>query len=317
MFWKKKAEPSPMGIPLSELESLLIASGVNVKRKGNALLADNGRLITHLEVIQPEVKETEDGEISAVVRLTTELPKTLDTFFDGKQAEAAAMFNAFASLGAIYSKSGKVIIGSRLTVYEGEGAWPNLQLPLLLFTTLCSADSILGGARRTFSGEPPNLGASKWDDGDFDEANYYLSRLGYCNFDTKGLTVEYGLAEGEVSALVGSGKTALFQLLSDQPHPELGGGLFCLLQMPHQIGDEGRLANICMQLNTMEMAAMDLPPHFGAWCPSEAGANLAYVSFLPNPLLEVKGIAHNFGIWAFHRAQWANAMLASMGVCFR
>ena len=135
-----------------------------------------------------------------------------------------------------------------------------------------------------------------------------------CTTGGLGLTAEFGLNEGAVSAAAGDHKTALFQLMADQPHPELGGGLFCLLQMPHQLQDERRLNQVCLQLNNMEMAAHDLPPHFGAWCSGKLGNNPAYISFLPNPLYAASGIAVNSGFWAMNRAQWANAMLASLGV---
>ena len=117
-----------------------------------------------------------------------------------------------------------------------------------------------------------------------------------------------------MSAATGDDKTALFQLMADQPHPELGGGRFWLLQMLHQLGDEDRLKKICLQLNSMEMAPHDLPPHLGAWCPGRLGDNPSYVSFLPNALHNVPGIAVNMGFWAANRAQWANAMLASLGI---
>jgi hypothetical protein len=135
-----------------------------------------------------------------------------------------------------------------------------------------------------------------------------------CTTGGLGLTAEFGLNEGAVSAAAGDHKTALFQLMADQPHPELGGGLFCLLQMPHQLQDERRLNQVCLQLNNMEMAAHDLPPHFGAWCPGKLGNNPAYISFLPNPLYAASGIAVNSAFWAMNRAQWANGMLASLGV---
>lgn len=313
MFWNKKADPKPYGVPLNELEMLLATNNVKVARKGNALLVDNGRFVTRVDVVPPEVEETDDSTVAAVVRILSDFPKSLGQLFKGHEADSMATFNSFASLSALYSDNSSLHIGSRLTIYQGDGAWESLHLPLLLATTLCGADSILGAMRRTFAGDLPNNVGSEWDDGDFDEAHYYLSRFSVCNFDSTGLTAEFGLAEGEVSAALNSHRTALFQMMSDEPHPELGGGLFCLLQMPHQIKDEGRLQKICSQLNLMEMAALDLPPHFGAWCPGKLGTNPSYVSFLPDALHEVKGIAANFGVWAMHRAQWANAMLASLG----
>lgn len=78
--------------------------------------------------------------------------------------------------------------------------------------------------------------------------------------------------------------------------------------------DDARLRRICARLNVLEMAAHDLPRHFGAWCQSRMGRRPAYVSFLPNALHPVRGIAANFATWAMHRAHRADAMLAAMGV---
>jgi hypothetical protein len=64
----------------------------------------------------------------------------------------------------------------------------------------------------------------------------------------------------------------------------------------------------------MEMAEDDLVPHFGAWCVGKLGNNPAYVSFLPNVLHRVSGIAVNNAVWAMNRAIWANEKLASMGI---
>jgi len=71
---------------------------------------------------------------------------------------------------------------------------------------------------------------------------------------------------------------------------------------------------ILNQLNQMEMAPHDLPPHFGAWCHGNLGNNPAYVAFFPNVMHGVQGIALNASIWALHRAEWADAALGSLGV---
>ena len=232
----------------------------------------------------------------------------------GGEASAAAAYNGFAALGALYTDGGNVQIGSRLTIYEGEDSWRSLHLPLLLFTTICGVEAILGALRRTMANEGHRGGISKWTEDDFAFVEKYLSKVCLCSTGGLGFTAEFGLEEGAISAGVGNHKTALFQLRADQPHPELGGGLFSLLQMPHQMDDDHRLHQVCLQLNKMEMAAHDLPPHFGAWCPGKMGNNPAYVSFFPNALHTVSGIAVNASIWAMNRAQWANAMLASLGV---
>ena len=141
-----------------------------------------------------------------------------------------------------------------------------------------------------------------------------MSRFCVCFADGLGLSAEFGISEGSVSAIAHDHQTALFQLTADRPHPELGGGLFCFLQMPHKLRDARRLNELCMELNNMEMKAHDLPPHFGAWCPGKLGNNPAYVSFLPNLMHVISGIAMNSAFWAMRRARWANAALATLGV---
>jgi len=314
MFWNKKTDPTPLGVALGDLLLMLGSTSIKASIEGNALIARHEHYKIRIEVVAPKHRESENGAIRAVVRLITELPKPILELFKGKEAESTAAFNAFAALGALTSERGNVYIGSRLTIYEAEDAWRTLHLPLLMFTTICGTEAILGGIRRTFTSEGPRGGASQWTEGDMGQVERMLSRRCVCTTGGLGLTAEFGLTEGAVSAAAGDHKTALFQLMADQPHPELGGGLFCLLQMPHQLSDEKRLQQVCMQLNNMEMAGEDLPPHFGAWCTGKIGNNPAYVSFLPNALHSASGIAANEAFWALNRAQWANAMLASLGV---
>jgi hypothetical protein len=147
-----------------------------------------------------------------------------------------------------------------------------------------------------------------------DEVCENLSRICVCTTGGPGLAAEIPLNEGAVSAAMGDHHTALWQLHADQPHPEMGGGLFCILQMPHQLEGEEKLVRSITKLNEMEWSTRDLPPHFGAWCRGRVGMNPAYVSFLPNALHSIEGIATNFSIWVWYRARWANAVLASLNV---
>lgn len=314
MFWNKKPNPAPLGVPLGDLMAMLAPTTIKASLKGDALIAQHEHYAMRIEVVPPATRESENGPIRAVVRMITELPAPLMSMFRGNEASAAAAFNAFAALGALHQDGATVRIGSRLTIYEAEDAWRTLHLPLLAFTTLCGSEAILGGIRRAMADEQPRGGASRWTERDLAQVEAYLSQLCVCTTGGLGLTAEFGLTEGAHSAIAGDHQTALFQLMADQPHPELGGGLFCLLQMPHRVANEVRLQRLCLQLNQMEMAPHDLPPHFGAWCPGRLGNNPAYVTFLPNALHSAPGIAVNTAFWAMNRAQWANAMLASLGV---
>src|SRR5262245_17612632 len=114
MFWSKKSDPSPLGVPLGDLEAMLAPTSIKVTRKGNALLAHHEHYSIRIEVIPPEVRETENGPIRAVVRMITELPKPLLALFQGRVAGATAAFNVFAALGALYADRDVVRIGSRL-----------------------------------------------------------------------------------------------------------------------------------------------------------------------------------------------------------
>ena len=101
---------------------------------------------------------------------------------------------------------------------------------------------------------------------------------------------------------------------ADQSHPEMGSGLFCLLNMPHEIPNKEKLDKVLAELNRLEMQGNDLPPHFGAWCRGVRDNNPAYVSFLPNVLHGTNGIAVNMSFWAMNRAQMADVMLGAMGI---
>ena len=313
MFWSRKPDSNPLGVPLGDLMSMLEPTSIKATLQDNVLLARHEHYTIRIEVVSPDEIDSVDEPIQAVVRMVTELPASFEWFFNGREASAVAACNGFAALGALYSDNGTIKIGSRLTIFEAEDSWRTLHLPLLLFTTICGSEAILGAFSRSLTGAGKQGGVSKWTERDFEQVEGYLSRICFCTTGGLGLTAEFGLTDEAVSAVRGDPNTALFQLMADQPHPELGGGLFCLLQMPHRIPDADRLDDICLQLNTMEMAARDLPPHFGAWCPSKLGNHPAYVMFLPNPLYTASGIAVNTGFWAMHRARWANATLASFG----
>ena len=311
MFWNKKVDPRPFGVNLDELSQLLSACNLGVKQSGDGLIVKHRELETLVAIERPEIAETENGLIKAIVKIKTYLPKEISHFLSTPESTVA--MNAMVTLGALTVEDGKLFIGSRVTIYEEEDAW-NIHLPLIFFATIINADSLLGAMGKTFTGAELNHSDSDWVDEDFDNVERILSTICVCTTGHLGLTAEFSLREGEVSAVAGHHRTALWQLSADEPHPEMGGGCLCMLQLPHQISDESKLKKIIVQLNQMDMAANDLPPHFGAWCIGRMGDNPAYVSFLPNALHSVDGISVNFSIWANARAQWANAMLASLGV---
>jgi hypothetical protein len=263
-------------------------------------------------VSAPEIAESVDGKISAIVTIKTELPAEFSSFFT--KPALVSMINRMATLGAVTQEKGKHFVGSRLTVYEGEDAW-RVEFGLILFSVIGATDTIIAATRKVFTQEAPReAGPSAWTERDFEIAKSYLSRVCVCTTGGLGLTAEFGIRAGEVSAAAGHHYTALWQMIADQPHPEMGGGLFCLLNMPHEIADKDKLDKVVTELNRLEMQGNDLPPHFGAWCHGVRDTNPAYVSFLPNALHGSDGIAVNMSFWAKSRAQIADAMLRTIGV---
>lgn len=315
MFWNKKETPSPHGVPLTQLCEILSHTSLKAKRQGDKVTVQHPNFVTQVTVAPPPVRDSENGPIKAIVELKTELPAAIAGAL--KSEGMASAINAMATLGAITTERGQTYVGSRLTVYEQDDAW-NIHLPLILFSAIGSVESILGAMRRSFSGESDvreRDTESDWSEDDISQVEAYLSRAFLCTTGGLGLTAEFPLSEGSVSAGAGHHDTALWQLFADQPHPEMGGGLFCLLQLPYNFPDEPSLHRALADLNRREMQPHDLPPHFGAWCAGRIGRNPAYVSFLPNALHSARGIAVNVSFWAANRATWAQRTLAKFGAC--
>jgi hypothetical protein len=288
-------------------------TSLSAKQDGDSVIVGHQNFTSRIDVVPPTNRESANFPIKVVLRVKTELPEKLGAMFARKPEMTAAM-NAMATLGALTIDSGQIFVGSRLTIYEDAENLLKLHLGLILCAATGATDSLLGAMRRTFAGEGGKEEGSLWSADDMEEVCGYLSRKSVCTTGGLGLTAEFPLRDGAVSAAMGDHETALWQLDADQQHPEMGGGLFCILQMPHQVKDKEKLDQLVIQLNRMEWAPRDLAPHFGAWCPGRVGMNLAYVCFLPNALYPIKGIATNVSLWAWYRARWANAVLASLGV---
>lgn len=311
MFFKK-SDPSPFGVPLEAIAQALKPTTLNASRAGNTLVVKHEALTTVVSVEPPVTAKAENATIKAIVTVKTQLGTEWTKAMH--LPRAASGFNKMATLAALTEDDGRHYIGSRLTVYEGEDAW-NLFFGLLVFSVVGGVDTMLHAVRRTIAREAPRPPEpSAWTEKDFREAEALLSRSFFCNASDSQLTAEFGLRAGEEAALAGHARTALWRMDARQPHPEVGGGLFCLLEMPQIIPDPARLSRVVASLNRHEMQGEDLPPHFGAWCVGGTGSNPAYVSFLPNVLHGTHGIAENMSIWAFNRAHLADALLQIEGI---
>ena len=311
MFKRYNPERQPLGVALDELERLLHCTNLKLSRDGDALVVKHERLVTRITVSAPVVETDEYARTRAVVRIMTDL--TRQTAAIGNDPRFWAKANLFASLGSVIVDEQQIYVGSRLTICEGESAWP-LHRGMILLATIGAADSLLGALRRSITNEPPRGGTTEWTERELASVETQLSRTCVSTAGGLGLTAEFSLRKNEVAAITGSRDTALWEISGDEFHPEFGGGLFCFLQMPHQVPDEPKLLAVLNRLNEAEMEPNDLPPHFGAWCPGRLGNNPAYVTFLPNALHSHDGVALDVSMWAARRAQIADAMLTAFGI---
>jgi hypothetical protein len=278
MFFKKKFDPNPRGVPLEYLESCLRRTTLKISRDADSLIAEHyPAVVTKLKVIAPTRDEPSKDPLQAVVQITTDFPRNLKSFLT---PESLMTLNQAAVFGALTLDNGRCFIGSRLSVFEQEQAW-NLYIPFLLGAVISGkehhADAILSmlGKREAKAGD------SAWTVDDFNYVQSKLSEFCVCTSNGRGLTAEFGLRPDMGSAVLGHHMTALWQLMAEQPHPGAGGGLLCTLHMPHRVSRE-RLPDALANLNRREMEPRDQSPHFGAWCQGNSEDTVAYVSFLPN-----------------------------------
>ena len=309
-FKKKKPNPNPMGVPLGDLHTILLSTSLSSKLAENKLEVTYENLTAVLNVEEPPVKEAHDANLQAIVNIKTYIPEAFNRFLD--VAPVRDSVNSMATLAALTQDTKGYFLGSRLTIYEDETGWP-VYFPLLLYSLIVTNEIFNHSVRIQLGQDKPIQGQSVWTSADFELTKSYMDPLCVCTTGSTGFTAEFGLGSDDICAIVGH-NTALWTMSSKDPHPALGGGLFCLLQLPMSFEKE-QLFKVLNILNTAEMAPNDLPPHFGAWTTGQRGNNPAYVAFLPNILhSEAKNIQVNMSIWAHQRVPFAMSTLLSHGL---
>jgi hypothetical protein len=258
MFFKKPLNPCHRGVPLDDLQHLLSTTTLKVSRDADCLIAEHETTTTRLTVIPPAPGDVSKDKISAVVQIITDLPESFPRSI--LTPESIMTLNRMAVLGALIVDNERPLIGSRLTVFENEASW-NLYVPFLLFATIAGSDSHLEAIQTAMGMRQPQTGESAWTTDDFTALDAALSDVCVCTRGELSLTAEIGLRPNAVSATFGDHMTALLQIDARTPHPALGGGLLCLLHMPHLVSAD-RLPLIIQDLNRREMSPQDQPPHF-------------------------------------------------------
>ena len=309
MFFKKKFDPNPFGVPLGEIHEILKSTTLQSKLVKGGMEVTFEKLTAVVSVEEPPVKDAPIKNIQAIITIKTYLPKQFLKFMSNP--EFRMMANNMATFAAITEDEGGIFLGSRLTIYEDETGW-NLYFPLLLYSLITTNEIFNHSMRILLRQEQPIKEPSAWMDADFELTKSYLDKMCVCSTGGLGFTAEFGIEADAVTAIMGH-QTALWRMLATEAHPAMGGGLFCILELPFGF-EEDKLISVINILNKAEMLPHDLPPHFGSWTIGNRKNNPAYVSFLPNIMhKEAKNIQVNMSIWANSRVQSACATLLSHG----
>ena len=237
---KRRPNLRPLVPPLDLVLAVLSTTDLSAKQEGDSVVIGHASLTSRIDVVPPTNRESENLPIRLVVRVKTELPEEFGAMF--AKPEMTAAINGMATLGALTVESGQTFVGSRLSIYEDAENLLDLHVGLIVSAAVGATDSLLGAVRRTVTGEGGKEQESAWSADDMDEVRKFLSLKCVCTTGGRGLTAEFPLRDGVVSSVMGDRHTALWQLAADHAHPEMGGGLFCLLEMPHQVKDEQRKA---------------------------------------------------------------------------
>jgi hypothetical protein len=309
----------PLGVPLHEVEEILRESNFDVLRDGNTLVLRRYNpvigepLVTRIAVMPPEPKDAKSGTVKAVVRVFTLLPNAYGECFD---AEMLCFVNRHAGLGAVTVTKEASFIGSRFTVHADNEDWDE-QCPLIA-ASAATAQVAITTVRRVLNKEPTLPAASAWTLADFEQVTAALGENCATTCAPDRMTAEFPLKpQGPLSAFAAESPaddmTAFWELLTTPPHIELGGGLFCMLQLPQRFPQSQSRHPAVNLLNISEMSSGVLPPHIGAWCEGRFGDNFAYVSYLPNVLHALPGIAIHVSRWAQRRAETVANLLDAAG----
>ena len=300
-------------IPLNDIAERICATDIGISVDGNVLVARQEHHTSRIVIVPPAAAMSAASRLRAVVRVITPLPHELMMFLDDPRFLATA--NQFASLGAVTVTDAGARVESRLSILAGDDAvWDTLHLPMLTATLRHAALGSLAALGR--APEPAGVTplASVWTRRELVEMERCLSLVSPCCSDENGFRADIGPDKDAAGETDEHGWLAHFRAEVNAPHPELGGGLSCTLEMPHQAESEHRLYQVCARLNELEMAALDLPAHFGAWTKGRSGRNPAYVSFYPNEMQSIPRLGVNAAFWALARARRAAETLPALGV---
>ncbi len=294
------------GIRLDEVGlPFYLSEGMDARFEKGALVVSRGPLVTAVRAFSAtgtNAEGTEDNPAIANAQVITLIPSGMASSLK----EIPGMMNRLNGLacgGALArNEHGDYYVGSRVTLFQKDGAWEDVLLPLLRGSVLYGVSGILSGAMALMQdGKPEQKEASAWTGDDLRQAASLIPESCKHTCTDTLLSVEFDL---------GGGLPALLCMDSSVTHPGMGAGLLSTLTLPlAKASDEDR-ERVVMTLNRLEMYRESRAQHFGAWCWQENDA-LRYVSFFPN-VMKLPSLTTCWPSVQAARAPWGLSMAVAL-----
>lgn len=285
------------------------------------------RLAQHVEAGEPY--EIADGVIGAVVRIWTEVVHDVDESHEPLLGMLSAV-NGMESMSAVVFDPERRAVDECLTcaVFDDTvDTWVPVLATAAIFQNTAAhsraralaevVEGVPAESSHPTSGQREEMdelldGAADWVAASGQKESAFIgerlagipefaARFGmFSTGDESGFTAEIGFGSTD------NGQTALVQVFTDQPHPELGSGALWVARFPIRFeSDHGlRLAG---QLNLIEASGEAPSKLLGAW--TSRDDEVVYVSFVPS-MLARDGLIENLLIDAAVRSGWFSSLVA-------
>lgn len=231
-----------------------------------------------------------DGrKLCELAEVRTELQEDFQEF----SGQILAHFNSMASLGAVLREpdTGRVVVYTRCPIYVGDDDVLGHYGLLLHAAAMAHDDQVIAGVCAGTGREVPEhlirpiRGAgvpAPWGLEDFAAWAARLHQLRLpATASAESLMASLPWPADTGFPACGERSGILLLLDTRIPHPVLGSGLHCRLELPVAV-EEAAGVELVNRLNLIERRSLAAGPGFGAWCPVPGAPRLAWVSFLPD-----------------------------------
>lgn len=277
-------------IPIDPLCQILRDSAAEVTYERDSVWFRSNGMKTQIQMADSDLLTHDGLYLDQIVVIRTDLQG-----LDPMPSSVIGALNHFACLSALARTDQATCLVSRLSIFRGEPALKEY-VGLVAMTALIQSTWLRQLGEFMKAGEPGQgvqsslPGAEEpclWGATDFQTvADYLRKKPCLTTSGETGLTAEFPWEPGAISAGLHH-RASLYQLHAAR-NPLIGNGILSKLELPIDFGEDGDAPEIAAALNASELNATDSAPFFGAWCPVPNSGRVAFVSFQPNLLRNLR-----------------------------